>query len=480
MNITKAIKISIWAVFLSLHIGCSDWLDVQPVDRIPEEQLYTTESGFMQGLNGIYVDLNHTDLYGDELLVNMVEILAQRYKFPSAGTLEKQFYLAEFNYTTDYAKECLARVWEKAYALIANINVLLKNADEKKELFSGDNYNWITGEAYALRALLHFDLLRLYGPVYKTNKEGRAICYNTQFALSGSSLLSASKVMEYVMADLKEAEKRLIHDPVIENGPMLSEGATDEENFWRFRSLRLNYYAVKALQARAYLYAEMPEEALDAARTVVGVQEKYFPFLEYTQIVGNTKTPDRVFSSELLFCMQNTKRNTIFTSYFSPDLKEDQMYVTPSNFLDKIFGTLAKSDRRYEPVWLSAANHESRCFHKYADIEESTFYANLIPMIRVTEMYYIIAETTKDDTEALNSMNLVLENRGLDKLTSRAQLPAAILSEYQKEFWGEGQLFFYYKRMNASAIPSAMIGADVEMNDAKYVLPLPESETNFR
>ena len=78
MNITKAIKISIWAVFLSLHIGCSDWLDVQPVDRIPEEQLYTTESGFMQGLNGIYVDLNHTDLYGDELLVNMVEILAQR------------------------------------------------------------------------------------------------------------------------------------------------------------------------------------------------------------------------------------------------------------------------------------------------------------------------------------------------------------------------------------------------------------------
>ena len=45
------------------------------------------------------------------------------------------------------------------------MNTLLKNADEKKNLFTGDQYNWITGEAYALRAMLHFDLLRLFGPV---------------------------------------------------------------------------------------------------------------------------------------------------------------------------------------------------------------------------------------------------------------------------------------------------------------------------
>ena len=257
-------------------------------------------------------------------------------------------------------------------------------------------------------------------------------------------------------------------------------GATEEEDFWRYRSLRLNYYAVKALQARAYLYAEMNEDALEAARTVVAVQEKWFPFLEYSAIVGNSKTPNRVFSTELLFCMQNTKRNTIFTSYFTPDLKDDQMYVTPKTFLENIFGTLARNDRRYEPIWLSPSNHDFRCFHKYADIESATFYSNLIPMIRVTEMYYIIAETTTDDIEALNSINLVLENRGLDKLTSKDEIPATILSEYQKEFWGEGQLFFYYKRINASSIPSAMTGGDVEMNDVKYSMPLPESETNFR
>lgn len=92
MNITKYVKVSVWAVLLMLNMSCSDWLDVQPVDRVSEEQLYTTESGFMQGLNGIYVELNHASLYGDDLLVNTVEILAQRYKFPSAGTMEKQYH----------------------------------------------------------------------------------------------------------------------------------------------------------------------------------------------------------------------------------------------------------------------------------------------------------------------------------------------------------------------------------------------------
>ena len=75
--------------------------------------------------------------------------------------------------------------------------------------------------------------------------------------MSGTDLLSASKVLEYVIDDLKEAERRLANDPVIEQGPLLEEGSTEEENFWHYRTFRLNYYAVKALQARVYLYAEM-------------------------------------------------------------------------------------------------------------------------------------------------------------------------------------------------------------------------------
>ena len=95
-------------------------------------------------------------------------------------------------------------------------------------------------------------------------------------------------------------------------------------------------------------------------------------------------------------------------------------------------------------------------------------------------MYYIIAETAENETDALASINLVLDNRGVELLTSVSQLESTLLNEYQKEFWGEGQLFFYYKRMNASSIFSAFSGGNVNMNDTIYVVPLPQIETDFR
>ena len=104
-------------------------------------------------------------------------------------------------------------------------------------------------------------------------------------------------------------------------------------------------------------------DALEAARTVVAVQEKNGSHFSNIRLLsGNSKTPNRVFSTELLFCMQNTKRNTIFTSYFTPDLKDDQMYVTPKTFGKYFSGTLARNDRRYEPIWLSPSNPRFQMF----------------------------------------------------------------------------------------------------------------------
>ena len=337
----------------------------------------------------------------------------------------------------------------------------------------------ITGEAYALRAFLHFDLLRLFGPVYLTNKNDRSICYNTEYALSASDLLPATEIVELVLKDLHEAEQRLANDPVIKQGPLTTEAETDAENYWRFRNMRLNYYAVKALQARVYLYAGENEKACEAARIVTGIQEAYFPFTDYTSVVGNSKTPDRVFSSELLFALQNSQRNNIFISYFSPELGDFQIFKTSNEYLNKIFDALSARDMRYAPLWLDAVNYDFKCFYKYASVENTEFYNYLIPLIRISEMYYILAEASTNEEEALSSINKVLETRGLDRLTSYEQIPDKLLNEYQKEFWGEGQLFFYYKRLNMPSIPSAL-GNDVVMDALKYQMPLPQVETDFR
>lgn len=73
---------------------------------------------------------------------------------------------------------------EQGVRLILNCNKLLKNIQGKQSLFTGYNYDIIRGEALALRAMLHFDMLRLFGPVYSLNPDGTAIPYYTDEALT--------------------------------------------------------------------------------------------------------------------------------------------------------------------------------------------------------------------------------------------------------------------------------------------------------
>jgi hypothetical protein len=68
-------------------------------------------------------------------------------------------------------------------------------------------------------------------------------------------------------------------------------------------------------------------------------------------------------------------------------------------------------------------------------------------------------------------------NRGIKVLPNTitaVTLKAEITKEYQKEFYAEGQLFFYYKRIKASRMQFGPA-----MAPAQYVLPIPPSELQF-
>ena len=46
----------IYLLVVTCLFGCSDWLNVQPSDRVAEESAFSTIAGFKQALNGAYVD----------------------------------------------------------------------------------------------------------------------------------------------------------------------------------------------------------------------------------------------------------------------------------------------------------------------------------------------------------------------------------------------------------------------------------------
>jgi hypothetical protein len=94
-------------------------------------------------------------------------------------------------------------------------------------------------------------------------------------------------------------------------------------------------------------------------------------------------------------------------------------------------------------------------------------------------MYYIAAECS-NPTTGTELLTVVRRNRGIGTVISEDNISTEILKEYRKEFWAEGQLFFYYKRSNTPTIPNGNTSGDVVMTTAKYMPPLPQSELNMR
>ena len=461
----------LFTILLGLN-SCNSWLDVQPYDRVAEDVVFESVKGFENALNGIYIELNTNSLYGQYLSCEMIEIMAQRYSVNKSNAFNYDLMLHK--YTEQGCKARFASIWKDAYSLIANINLLLKNCESHRNVLTDEYYNLLKGECYALRAFLHFDIFRLFGPVYDLDVMTVNLPYYKEFSLDKRPSCKPDEFMNCVIEDLHRADSLLQDDPVLQEGTdMVHDNA-----FVSYRKYRLNKYGVQLLLARAELYRGNKEAALVAARKVIDAQEQWFPWTERREIMDNTRNPDRIFSSELLFAAYYNAREEIFTNYFSPTLEPAQVY-SPKKHIDDLF-TWDLLDWRNRPIWLEGTTRDYRCFHKYEDVSSTEVWTKLIPLIRMTEMYYIIAETATDETEALDALNTVLFNRGVKELEDKTQLAGMLRDEYRREFFGEGQLFFYYKRLNVKVLHSYSENADLDMDAAKYVVPLPLSETDFR
>lgn len=458
--------------------SCNDWLDIKPADRVSEERVFESEAGFHSALNGIYVELVKPELYGASMSCEMVEMLSQRYAVHKDH--EEYRALVDFRYTEDYVKGRLSSVWDAVYRLVLNCNLILDNAEKHRELLSSTGYAVVRGEALALRAFLHFDMLRLFGPVYNQKPNALSIPYAESPTVVASALLPADSVLyDRILRDLDIAENLLqAEDPVVMEGPRMNE---EEDNTYTYRSLRFNYYAVLALKARVYLWAGNKEKAREYALLLINDPncEAYFPFTDYSEIIGNEKRADRIFSSEMLFGLYDTDRSDIYKNYFDEDNASSTLLTPPVGSIEKIFAG-EEGDYRYS-LWQESKRpgNKNRVCCRLKKSEENMAFDNYIPLIRLSEMYLIAAECAEEENEAYAYLNTLRRHRGLAQSVSE-DFEMHLEHEYYKEFVCEGQLFFFYKRKNAPSLQSATTGAAIEMGYEAYVPDLPENETKYR
>mgnify|MGYP004455997765 FL=1 len=470
----------------TLFASCDSWLEVKPYDQIAEGELQKSEEGYQKMLNGIYIDLNSDALYGQTLSVEMIEVMGGAYTIGTDNSVWGNYKdLSSYQYNTEYWRDRLDQTWNKAYALILNCNKILETIDGNKNLFTDGSYYIIKGEALALRAMLHFDMLRLFGPVYSKDSDKKAIPYYTKQTNSPEPILTAQEVMEKITTDYEDALNYLANDPVKTEGTMMSSTEDGSSNFLRYRALRLNYYAVEALMARAYLYMGNKTEAFKYATDVIKTADQnIFPFVDKNLVIGSPADPDRIFSSEVLFALTNTSRGTIHKNFFDPSRLPNYVFRMDDSMMSNlVYGGAAttggyQDDYRYRACWMATGSN--RYFYKYSDmVANGSIQNTMIPMVRLGEMFLIAAESQSGDLKAgVQYVNALRRNRGVASLTTLT--PDLLKYEYIRELYGEGQLFFLYKRLNSDIITSATSSKNPKASDLIFVVPLPDTETENR
>ena len=461
-----------------LCVSCNDWLDVEPKSQIKEEDHFNREGGFKDQLAGVYTQMTEQSMYGLNMGIGFVEVLSHSYDINPNSNWR---YANNFDYKEVSSEGIIRQIWQSAYNSIANLNIFIRNIEKADpDMFTERPYRVYRGEAYGLRAFLHFELMRLFAEAPVTaSASSMGVPYVTEYATDVVPQRSVSETMKLIVSDLLTAREDLVTD-TLNQLPYY-----DTTTYELYRN-SFNFAACLVTLAKAYLWMGDTQNALKYANELIGWQDGHqnpgFSWIHSSNMgQSNRNELDCAFTTEHLFQLYVNGWEDTANLYFT---KQGSISVlTPSEAtaqdiyeIDNGYGNDYRYLKGYEQ------DGEKRYMAKFWYNEGST-YNNRYPLIRLSEAYYIAAECQKksNPAKAVELLNIVRENRNLglfplsESLTAD-QIQQEIYKEYRKEFIGEhGELFFYYKRLNIAEIK----GTGIRGSKAVYVLPIPSNDVEF-
>jgi hypothetical protein len=474
--------------------GCQKFLDVKPKDQVPQALLLNDEQGFKDALTGVYLGMDKSTtskayfgLYTCNLSMGLMSTLGYDYDnatAANAGANGTFFNSAVYYSYMDFlVRPELDAIWSDMYTNISNLNNIVAQVDVKKSVFTGDNYDRIKGEAIALRALFHFDLARMYGQSPVTGMNALAIPYVRTYGVTSTPFVTLSNALDSCINDLTTAKNLLA------NTDTTAVLKAVDDPFKSFTQNHLNYWAVQALMARVYLYKGDLTNAGKYANAVIGSGK--FPLITSNVALKSNAVRDRLFSQELVFSIysSNVKNNSLnlFNKSSGTPLRVLPSGTSPGN-KNIIYtkGSGSANDYRYIS-WFDPSLANVEVPSKYfQDANLPYELQNIVPVLRVSEMYYIAAEvanTNGDITTGTSYINNIRQARGLTSLnasgiTSSDSLSNEIMAEYRKEFVAEGQTYFYFKRLNKDLKAATNTTAIIPAGGV-YVFPIPDKENEY-
>ena len=480
-------KYILFGILLTGIVSCNkDWLDVTASNQIKAKDQFSQPSGYKDALMGVYIGMTQPTSYAKDMTWNLVDILSRQYNNLTAAAL---YYGAqEFAYKNTRTMAKVDALWKQQYNTIANVNGILDELNKNSGVLDKIDHSIIKGELLGLRAFLHFDLLRLYGDFNYANRPELAgkltIPYVTTLSKDLSPQLSYQATFALMQKDITDALVLLKEDPVYKEIARPDDYFADanRDGFYNLRTQRMNYYAVKALQARVYTWQGSAQDLQNAALAAEEVISKFTAKLRNPSIpVGN----DRILSSEQIFSLNVTAFANIIGNIFDGEklVNADALVILRAP-AESLFETsnpnIGIPDIRFNSLLLLQTNGMTSQKYLYGP---TSAYRNLMPLMKLPEMYYIAAEAYLNTNlaKSIEYLNKVRASRGiLEDISSGADIVKVkeeLKKEYRKEFISEGQLFFYYKRNGVTQIPG--LSAQIIVDDRIYRLPYPDNEIEF-
>lgn len=479
----KYAKILLVAAVTALSAGgCKKVLEPELKYAIEASRLVTIQD-FDRVLNGAYAAMRSTGYYafgysggGDIPTDNMVETTA---------SLGNNRPLSQWYYNTP--SDVVSRVWIAPYSAINQANAVLDNIDNLKETVSGQK-NRIKGQALAVRALGHFDLIRFFAASYDRNSDALGIAIKLKSEATYPPRNTVKECYDQIYQDLTEAERLLqeIDQPI--NGT---------------RKIRMDLHAVRALRARVSLYAKDWADAKKYADLVINQSGVTLAGITAgVTLTGSSITNTTTFQS-VWFNDLNTATEVIFAVAFNVGqglpgfFPNDGMNAyTVSEDWKNLFGGSPTNDVRYNVTYDPSAIPSTNSYRKFTGRFNGTSLprdGNVdVKVFRMAEMYLIRAEANfnlGNDADARADIKTLRQNRisGYNPITDNVvDILENIQIERRKELVGEGHRWFDAKRYGlgfdrgttpgSGDCPNTAPDCSLPAGDYRFIFPIPQSE----
>lgn len=355
----------------------------------------------------------------------------------------------------------VANLYRRMYATTANPNIILA-VDMDQITGSQEDKAQVLGEAYAVRAMAHFDLVRLFGQTYIDEGDNLGVAYVKKFRddelQKPRATIAENK--EAIYADIEEAIEQF-------NQAGGSQWGSDKTNF--------TLDAAYALKSRVGTYFKDYDKVIEASEELYGKYAVTPPqeLVDYWSV--QEPGPASIFELDNN-ADDNPGIDGLSNIYriFETNYGDIEVF---SNFIED--AEFDVDDVRRSEEMIAKENGKLRNMGKYPSDGSMRGWDN-IKIFRYEEVVLNYAEALLDRNpgKALDLLNEVAVNRNATPY-SQATIDN-ILKERRKEFVFEGFRFFdlvrFHKQIRQINQNAANRHGNINPGDARLVLPIPQQE----